>query len=87
MTGPADTDTADPVEVHRGVVEGLDGELFKVTTEPIGWRCRQCGGPLSLTDPASTPAWRQQGIIDSLIDSADYHLRADHNHDGPPPTQ
>jgi len=76
-------DQADPVEVHRGVVKGLDGELFEVTTEPIGWRCRQCDGQFSLSDPASTPAWRQQGLIDNLVDAADYHLRADHSTPSP----
>ncbi len=72
------SDKVDPVELHRAVVEALDAVLFEVTVEPIGWHCLRCGGRFSLSDPASTPAWRQQGLIDNLVESAGYHLRADH---------
>lgn len=72
-------DVIDPVELHRAVVEALDAELFEVTVEPIGWHCQQCGGRFSVSDPGSTPAWRQQGLVDNLVDSAEYHLRADHS--------
>ena len=70
--------TLDVVALHQAVVEGLDPELFEVTVEPVGWHCRQCDGRFSLTDPASAPAWRLDGLVSNLIDSADYHLRADH---------
>ena len=72
------TDTVDPVALHRAVVDALDDNLFEVTSEPIGWRCRQCDGRFALSDSADSPAWRRQGLVHNLVDSAQYHLRVDH---------
>lgn len=71
-------DPIDPVALYRAVVDAIDEERFEVTAEPIGWRCEECDGRFSMGDPASTPAWRFDGTVENLVDSASYHLRADH---------
>ena len=76
--------TAQPLTLDRLRAE-LEGLNCEPLGEPLGWRCRQCGGRMTLAPAQDRPnlsdAFRAvvaEHRLSSLLESAQSHQRSDH---------
>ena len=76
--------TAEPLTLDRLRAE-LEGLNCEPLGEPLGWRCRQCGGRMTLAPaqdrPGMSDAFRElvrDHRLSSLLESAQAHQRSDH---------
>jgi hypothetical protein len=80
----AEDTTVEPLTLDRLRVE-LEALNCEPLGEPLGWRCRQCGGRMTLAPPQDHPeasdAFRElvrDHRLSSLLESAQAHQRSDH---------
>jgi hypothetical protein len=61
-------------EIMARFKDGLDPAAYETLDEPIGWKCKLCGGRFVLS--GGSPASLERAVA-SLVDAAAYHHRTD----------
>ncbi len=71
-------DNSTTCEIMTRFEDGLDPAAYETLDEPIGWKCKLCGGRFVLSGGSPASLDRFERGVATLLDAAAYHHRADH---------
>ena len=60
-------------EIIARLEDGLDPAAYEALDEPIGWKCKLCGGRFALSGGSPASLDRLERAVASLLDAAAYH--------------